>query len=125
VDSPANRLGSTITAALAVQSVFTTRASGNACWIRSARDSSWSTNSLGAPEEKSNALVTSRITWPLSASTPTEDNASTAASPLVATTTASASELLTSAKPASRSCESAHSGRPAVAAGSRVPTTIW
>ena len=84
VDPPSSP-GETITEALIVFSAFTTRASGNAAWIRSARLSSLHTDSVGGiPPLKSSAFATSTSTFPDRFCPPAASSAFSDASPAVA-----------------------------------------
>ena len=88
---PATRPGSTMTAAVIVFSDLTTRASGKARWICSARESVSLTNRVGGkPWEKSSGLETSSSTLPARWAAPACARASREAPPPVALTTSSA-----------------------------------
>ena len=87
---PSTSAGSTITRAVTVFSVLTTRTSGSARWICSASESSLQTVSVGGiPCEVSSGLATSMSTLPASCSAPAMCSASSDAAPAVALTTIS------------------------------------
>jgi len=82
--------GFTITSALIVLSVFTTRASGNARWMRSPRLSVLELRMAGGnPAEKSSALEISTSTLPARFAAPAASSASSEPMPYVALTTIS------------------------------------
>ena len=81
-------------------SAFTTRASGNARWIRSPRLSSLHTDSVGGiPWLKSSALATSISTLPARFSAPAASSASSDAPPAVALTTTSPNSAASANEP--------------------------
>ncbi len=87
---PASPPGSTVTGALTVLSVFTTRADGNARWICSPGESLFGTDSVaGKPREKSSGLEMSTSGLPARCASPASRSASNATAPAVALTTSS------------------------------------